>query len=65
VPVTRHLPYSWNDTPNLRFLSIKDFREYCRRKNIKVLCAKFYGPFGEVKLMPNLFAENALFVLTR
>lgn len=65
VPVTRHLPYSWHDTPNLRFLSTKDFRDYCRKKDIKVLDVKFYGPSGEIRFMPNLFAENALFVLTK
>ena len=65
VPITRHLPYSWHDTPNLRFLSIKDFRDYCREKNITILNAHFLGASGEIRVMPNVFAENALFVLTR
>ncbi len=65
VPITRHLPYSWHDTPNLRFLSIKDFRDYCRGKRITVLDTHFYGAAGESRFMPNVFAENALFVLTK
>ena len=30
VPVTPALPYQWYDTPNLHFLSISDFRGYCK-----------------------------------
>jgi methionine biosynthesis protein MetW len=31
VPVTPSLPYEWYDTPNLHFLSIADFKEYCKK----------------------------------
>ena len=36
VPVTKGLPYKWYNTPNLRFLSIKDFRHFCADRNIVV-----------------------------
>ena len=31
---SRHaaLPFQWYDTPNLHFLSINDFKEYCKKK---------------------------------
>ena len=29
VPVTEALPYEWYNTPNLHFLSVADFFEYC------------------------------------
>ena len=32
VPVTPRLPYQWYDTPNLHFLSLNDFRDYCKNK---------------------------------
>src|SRR4030065_1096361 len=31
TPVTPSLPYEWHDTPNLHFLSILDFIEYCHQ----------------------------------
>jgi methionine biosynthesis protein MetW len=63
APVTRSLPYSWYNTPNLHFWSIKDFREFCEEKNIEVLRAEYYGDKGKVRVLPNLFAPNAIFLL--
>jgi len=65
APITKSLPYHWYDTPNLRFLSISDFRDFCRKKNIKVLATYFLGNRALVKLWPNLFALNAIFVITK
>ena len=36
VPVTSSLPYQWYDTPNLHFLSIADFKDYCKKHKIRV-----------------------------
>ena len=65
APITKSLPHHWYDTPNLRFLSVSDFRDFCRKKNIKVLTAYFLGNRTLVKLWPNLFALNAIFVITK
>ena len=32
MPVTKSLPYSWHDTPNLHMCSIKDFYQFCEKK---------------------------------
>ncbi|MBU1863329.1 MAG: methionine biosynthesis protein MetW [Candidatus Omnitrophica bacterium] len=65
VPVTKSLPYRWYDTPNVHFLSIKDFRDYCKVKDIDVLSTRCLGKKGKVVFWPNLFALNAVFLLTR
>lgn len=65
TPVTPALPFYWYDTPNLHFLTIKDFEDYCARKNINVIEEHYLGRNGEVKLFPNLFALNGVFVLSR
>jgi len=65
APITRSLPYSWFDTPNVRFLSVIDFREYCSEKNIRIIEAHYLGGKSTVRFCPNLFALNAVFVLTR
>lgn len=67
MPVTRVLPYSWHDTPNIHLLTIRDFRRLCERLDLKVVDRKFLtrgwkllrGP------LPNLRAGAAVFVVER
>jgi methionine biosynthesis protein MetW len=63
VPVTKALPYEWYDTPNLHFLAIADFKDYCKKRNIHIEDSAFIRKNGTVKLLPNLFAEIGLFLL--
>jgi len=63
-PITESLPYLWYDTPNVRFLSITDFKDFCARKNIRIVEAHYMGKKDMVRLLPNLLALNAIFVLT-
>jgi len=65
APMTSSLPYRWYDTPNLRFLSISDFSDFCREKDLKVLEAHYLGKKRSITLWPNLFALNGIFVVTR
>lgn len=65
VPVTSSLPHLWYDTPNLHFLSIKDFSRFCRKESIQIKKTVFLSPSGVIRLLPNLRAQNALFVLRR
>jgi len=65
VPVTSSLPYRWYDTPNVHFLSIKDFRGYCRLKKIKVLDEYHLGEKKYVNFLPNLFATNAIYLVSK
>jgi len=65
TPITPSLPYHWYDTPNLHFLTISDFKDYCASKNIKILADYYLGEKAEIKLWPNLFAANAVFVLEK
>ncbi len=63
-PVTKSLPYLWYDTPNVRFLSITDFKDFCAEKKIRIVEAHYLGEKTIVRFLPNLFALNAIFVLT-
>jgi len=62
-PITGSLPYLWFDTPNVRFLSITDFKNFCEEKNIRIVEAHYLGEKEIVYLWPNLLALNAIFVL--
>ena len=63
VPVTKGLPYKWYNTPNLRFLSIKDFRQFCAERGIIVERERAIGASQEVFFARNLFAYAAIFLL--
>ncbi len=65
VPVTKALPYEWYDTPNLHFLAINDFRDFCKRRNIHIEDSTFIRKNNKIKLFPNLFAEIGLFLLSK
>jgi len=65
VPVTKALPYEWYDTPNLHFLGIADFKDYCKKRNIRIEDADFIRKNNKVRLLPNLFAEIGLFLLSK
>lgn len=61
VPVTPSLPYSWYDTPNLHFLSIKDFERFCADQGYKADKKVFLSEKGIIKLVPNVRALNAVY----
>lgn len=37
MPVNRHLPYAWHNTPNIHFFTRRDFRSLCRELGIVIL----------------------------
>lgn len=65
APITEALPHRWHDTPNVRFLSVLDFQEFCRDKGFRTLKAVPLGAHKIITFLPNLFALNAVFVLTK
>ncbi len=64
TPVTPSLPYEWHDTPNLHFLSVSDFIEYCHQRNIKIEKTAFVGKRGRVRIFSNLFALTGIFLIS-
>lgn len=65
TPINDALPYYWFETPNIRFLTILDFINYCRKKNFKIEQKYFLSKTRLIYLLPNLLAENAIFVAAR
>ena len=70
MPVTKSLPYTWYNTPNLHMCSIKDFYQFCEKKKINI--DRVIGINGEktssiyrVNLeMKNLLSEVGIFVIS-
>jgi len=65
APVAGALPYQWYETPNLHFLSISDFINYCRAKGITIEKSRYAGKRKVVSLLPNLFAHAGIFLISR
>jgi methionine biosynthesis protein MetW len=65
VPVSSSLPYEWYDTPNLHFLSISDFKDYCKNNLITIEGSEFISKNREVRFLPNLFGEVGLFLVSK
>ncbi|OYU15541.1 MAG: methionine biosynthesis protein MetW [Alphaproteobacteria bacterium PA4] len=66
MPVTKSLPVSWHETPNIHFCTIDDFRALAAELGLRVESAAFLS--GGVRRGPalaNLLAEQAVFVLAR
>lgn len=68
VPVTPELPYQWYNTPNIRVLSLEDFRAYSRAVPFSIIRSLAVNPSGdesmrEVRFWPNLFASYGIFMI--
>ena len=64
VPVTPSLPHEWYETPNLHFLSISDFLEYCTQRKITMNDSIYLRKNKRVKVFPNVFAEIGMFLIS-
>jgi len=64
TPMTTTLPHSWHETPNVQFLSIHDFQEFCNEKEYVIEESRYFCRGKRINFWPNLQAESALFVIS-
>ena len=65
APVTPALPFQWYDSPNLHFLSLSDFVNYCRRSDIDIEKAIYLNGKARVRFLPNILAQTGIFVISK
>lgn len=65
MPVTRAIPVSWYETPNIHHVTVKDFRELAREKGAKIEREWFFSGGEAVAGGSNWRAEFAVFQLSR
>jgi methionine biosynthesis protein MetW len=65
APMTSSLPYTWFESPNVHFLSILDFRDYCKQKHLCIEKKYFIGVKRQLYFFPNVFAQAAVYQITR
>ncbi len=69
VPVTKELPYQWYNTPNIRVLSLRDFRQFSKEVGFNIIKEAAINTKNNhrqgswVGFMPNLFATYGLFMI--
>jgi len=69
APVTKQLPYEWYNTPNIRVITIKDFRKFIQEVGLNILREVAIGTqaedrFGKaLKIFPNLRATYGIFLI--
>jgi len=71
MPLTKNLPDEWYDTPNLHMCTIKDFFNFCSKKNIELY--KSFALNGEKTsiiskknlYLKNLYSELGIFLIKR
>ena len=71
MPVTKELPYSWYETPNIHFFTLKDFIEMCDKSKIsieKIIGLTESGKQFEINsntYFANLLTSEAIFLLNK
>ena len=65
APMTPSLPYAWHDSPNVHFLSIADFIDYCQARKLTIEQSIYLGEKARIFLFPNLFANIGIFLLSK
>lgn len=69
MPVSKELPYSWYDTPNIHFCTVLDFEQLCKDKGIRILDSHFMNNNDQstwlTRKFANLFALTATYRITK
>lgn len=65
APKTKLFPHEWHNSPNIHFLTVDDFRRLVEQERWSVEKAYYLAGTGRVQMLPNLLAENALFVVKK
>ena len=69
APVTKQLPYQWYDTPNIRVITLKDFRKFAREVGCHILNevaieTQTVSREGNIiRLLPDLRATYGIFLI--
>jgi methionine biosynthesis protein MetW len=70
LPVTGNLPYQWYNTPNIRLVTVHDFRRMCGFEGYRIIREAFVtltgkGGYNPVRWWPNMRASSALFLIRK
>ena len=61
MPVSKELPYSWYDTPNIHLCTVKDFEDLCDKVGAQILDERVIHGGKQVTVLPNLRGSLGVF----
>jgi methionine biosynthesis protein MetW len=61
MPVSRTLPHSWYDTPNIHLCTVKDFRDLCTKIGAQILDESVIHAGRTIRVFPNLLGSLGVF----
>jgi methionine biosynthesis protein MetW len=64
APRTRLFPYAWYESPNIHFLTVRDFEELAAIEKFTVERRYCLAGHRRVDVLPNLLAEVAVFLVS-
>lgn len=64
APKTPLFPHDWYDSPNIHFLTVHDFETLAQKQNWNIERRLFLSGGRQVKVLPNLLAEVAVFLFS-
>jgi methionine biosynthesis protein MetW len=65
APRTKLFPYDWYDSPNIHFLTVHDFEGLVQKEGWTVERSIYLSADKEVRSLPNLMAEVAVFLIRK
>ncbi len=65
APRTKLFPYAWYESPNIHFLTVRDFEELAAEEGLVVERRYYLAGRRKVNTLPNLMAEVAVFLISR
>jgi len=65
APKTRLFPYDWYDSPNIHFLTVRDFEDLAVKQGFRIERRYFVAGESQVSIFPNLTAEVAVYLVTQ
>jgi methionine biosynthesis protein MetW len=65
APKTRLFPYDWYDSPNIHFLTVKDFENFSVMQGFRIEHRYFVAGARSVSMLPNLLAEVAVYLVSK
>jgi len=69
MPMSKTLPFTWYNTPNIHFCTFKDFEALCYQKNIRILNRTVVDSSHHdrrlINLWPNMLGEIAIYRVSR
>ncbi len=71
APITKQLPYEWHNTPNIRVITIKDFRKYAKDVGFRIIKEVAINTNNQersgniIRFLPNLRATYGIFLIEK